>query len=172
MIVNNCIKSIRSGFLILLLLVLVNPTYGSIASPPGFPKLMRPEINLRPGEVVQIVINALAKNDYPYPDAGIETTFNFASPSNKASTGPLQQFVRLVKGPVFRKMIDHRKSEFSKVVLQGKDAYRIAHITTKDSQIVHFVFRLRLQEKGEYKGMWLTEAVWPLTDPEYKVFEI
>lgn len=44
--------------------------------------LPKPSLELAPQDVVRIVIGALSRNDEPHVDAGIETTFNFASPAN------------------------------------------------------------------------------------------
>ncbi len=124
--------------------------------------LPRPEASFQPEDVVKIVIKALADNDNPYPDAGIETTFNFASPANKINTGPFERFASMVKGPIFGVMLNHKKSEFSEVVQVEGRAYQMVRLLTRDNQEVHFAFRLGLQPEGEFKVMWMTEAVWPL----------
>jgi hypothetical protein len=136
-----------------------------MAPPADAPDLPQPSTELQPGEVVQIIIDALAENDHPFPDAGIETTFNFASPANKVNTGPLERFVTLVKGPVFGKMINHRDSTLSKVIFEGNKALRLVQIIGKNNETLYFAFRLGLQQEGDYVGMWLTEAVWPLEAP-------
>ena len=84
---SNFVRPVVSSLLVLMLLVSVKPIYGVMAPPAEDPLLPRPSSALQPGDVVEIVIDALANNDYPFPDAGIETTFNFASPANKAQTG-------------------------------------------------------------------------------------
>ena len=138
----------------------------SLAEPANASGLPQPSAELQPGEVVELVIDALANNDQPFPDAGIETTFNFASPANKAYTGPLERFTTLVKGPVFGQMVDHRESTLSKVVIEGNQAIRLVEIVTPDNQTAYFAFRLKLQQQGDYAGMWLTESVWPLQNPD------
>jgi hypothetical protein len=132
------------------------------AAETGNPQLPMPDISLQPEDVVQIVINSLANNDQPYADAGIAVTFNFASPANKANTGPLERFTSMVKGPIFGPMLNHKSSDMSEVVLQGNRAYLIVQLITIDDRELHFAFRLGLQTMGEFKNMWLTEAVWPL----------
>ena len=139
---------------------------GSAAAPIDNPALPRPTAELQPGEVVEIVINALANNDQPYPNAGIETTFNFASPANREFTGPLERFVRLVKGPVFGQMVNHMDSTLSEVVLDDKHAVRLVHIVSADNESHYYAFRLGLQQEGDYAGMWLTEAVYPMENPD------
>ena len=53
-----------------------------------------PGPDLTPEQVIAIQLNALKNNDRPATDHGIRITFNFASPGNKASTGPLATFRR------------------------------------------------------------------------------
>jgi hypothetical protein len=143
-----------------------------MAPPADSPEMPRPSSELQPGEVVQIVIDALGKNNYPFTDAGIETAFNFSSPANKVNTGPLERFVKLVKGPVFGKMINHRDSTLSKVVLEGNKALRLVQIVGANNETLYFAFRLGLQQEGDYAGMWLTEAVWPLEAPKGDVIAL
>ncbi len=62
----------------------------AITEMPEAAALPQPTADQQPEDVVRIVIEALAHNDKPYADAGIATTFAFASPANKINTGPLQ----------------------------------------------------------------------------------
>jgi hypothetical protein len=118
------------------------------------------------------VIDSLANNDYPYPDAGIAATFNFASPANKVITGPLDRFISMVKGPVYGVMVDHKSSELSEVILRGSQAYQFVRLISNDDIEVYFVFRLGLQTDGEYKDMWMAEAVSPVQKPEVEGLNI
>lgn len=160
------------SLVVVVLLVSAKSIYAAVAAPAEDPTLPRPSSELQPAEVVQIVIDALANNDYPFPDAGIETAFNFASPANKANTGPLERFVKLVKGPVFGKMINHRDSTLSQVVYEGNKALRLVQIVGANNETFYFAFRLGLQQQGDYAGMWLTEAVWPLESPDDEVLAL
>jgi hypothetical protein len=169
---SNFVRPVLSSVLVLMLLVSVNPIYGAMSPSVDAPELPQPNSELQPGEVVQIIIDALAENDYPFIDAGIETTFNFASPANKVSTGPLERFVMLVKGPVFGKMINHRDSTLSKVIFEGNKALRLVQIVGENNETLYFAFRLGLQQEGDYAGMWLTEAVWPLEAPGGEVLAL
>ncbi|MFT5656234.1 MAG: hypothetical protein ACI9XU_001961 [Arenicella sp.] len=169
---RNYFRPVVSSFLVLILLAIVKPIYGATDSPHEDPILPRPSAELQPGDVVQIVIDALSNNDYPFPDAGIETTFNFASPSNKVQTGPLQKFTQLLKGPVFNQMINHRDSTLSDLILDENKALRLVQIISENNKTLYFAFRLGLQQKGDYAGMWLTEAVWPLEGPNGDVLAL
>jgi hypothetical protein len=169
---RNFVRPVLSSVLVLMSLAAVSPVHAAGEPAPGAPDMPRPSTELQPGEVVQIVIGALARNDYPSTDAGIETAFNFSSPANKVNTGPLERFAELVKGPVFGKMINHRDSTLSKVIFEGDKALRLVQIVSANNETLYFAFRLGLQQEGDYAGMWLTEAVWPLEAPRGDVIAL
>ncbi len=125
-------------------------------------ELPKPSLELEPQDVVRIVIRALANNDFPFADAGIATTFGFASPANRRNTGPLNRFTRMVKSFPYGVMVGHVASKFSEVVYVGDNAYQLVHLTTRDGGEVVFAFRLSRQRDGVYAGMWMTDAVWPV----------
>jgi len=133
---------------------------------PQAAQLPRPSVDLQPGDVVRIVIDALAHNDEPYADAGIETTFYFASPANRVNTGPLDRFTRMVKSPPYGIMVNHVDSEFSEVVYIGNRAYQMVRLTAANGVATVFAFRLGRQLDGEFKDMWMTDAVWPVAGGE------
>jgi len=142
------------------------PALAAIEGQPGAAQLPRPSVDLQPGDVVRIVIDALAHNDEPYADAGIETTFYFASPANRVITGPLDRFTRMVKSPPYGIMVNHVDSEFSEVVFTGNKAYQMVRLTAANGVVTVFAFRLGRQLDGEFKGMWMTDAVWPVVEDE------
>lgn len=144
--------------------LLVTPLHASLLSKPDGAVIPQPRVDLHPEDVVRIVINALASNDQPYANAGIETTFAFASPANKVNTGPLEKFTRMVKGPPYGIMVNHVNSEFSEVVHVDNKAYQMVQLTARDGRAVVFAFRLSRQLGGEFEDMWMTDAVWPVSN--------
>ena len=160
----------RSGAGLLCALLLVSRV--SIVTATDAPELPKPNSELQPGEIVEIVINALAKNDQPFPNAGIQTTFNFASPANRAFTGPLDRFTTLVKGPVYGQMVNHLDSTLSQVIVEDGKALCLVQIVDSENETSYYAFRLELQQEGDYAGMWLTEAVWPLQNPDRDVLAL
>ena len=144
--------------------LLAAPLQAALSSKPDNTVTVQPGVDPAPEDVVGIVINALAKNDQPYPDAGIATTFAFASPGNKANTGPLEKFTRMVKSHPYAVMVNHVARDFSEEVRVGDDAYQLVALTGLDGSEVVFAFRLSRQLDGEFKGMWMTDAVWPVSD--------
>lgn len=151
-----------SKLVLLLLCLLAIPAQAALSNKPDIALLPQPSSALEPAEVVRIVIEALADNDSPYTDAGIATTYNFASPSNRVNTGPLPRFTQMLKGGVYSVIIDHRRHEFSEVVYQGNTAYLYVSLVTRHGNLAVFAFRLSRQLEGVFRDMWMTEAVWPL----------
>ena len=138
----------------------------TIAEKPEQAELPQPTRGQLPGDVVRIVIEALAQNDKPYADAGIATTFAFASPANRVNTGPLPKFTQMVRTPAYGIMIDHVEHEFSEVVLMESNAYQMVRIRGMKGDDAIFAFRLSQQAGGKYDGMWLTDAVWPVASDD------
>ena len=94
-------------------------------------------------EVVRVQVEALGANDTPTPDAGIATAFRFASPGNRAATGPLERFTRMVKGPVYGDMIDATTAAYGRVVVEGdRAALRVSlgHADGRRIQYPHSAF--------------------------------
>ncbi len=142
------------------------PGLAGISEDSQAPALPAPSAEFKPEDVVRIVIGALAKNDDPFTNAGITTTFAFASPANKVNTGPLDRFIDMVKGEPYGIMVDHVESEFSEVVYMGNNAYQMVNLTGADGRAVVFAFRLSKQLDGEFRDMWMTDAVWPVATPQ------
>ena len=73
--------------------------------------LIKPDSNLKPYDVLMIQLNSLKNNNNPYKDAGIEQTWEFAHPNNKASTGPLKRFKQMIYSDSYKILISHENNE-------------------------------------------------------------
>ena len=149
-------------FTLLLIALLSFTLQAAISDQAEVEGLPRPGFDQQPADVVRIVIEALAQNDEPFANAGIATTFAFASPANKVNTGPLPKFTQMIRTPAYGIMIDHLEHEFSEVVLMGVQAYQMVKIRASSGAGAVFAFRLSQQQGGEFDGMWMTDAVWPV----------
>ena len=69
-------------------------------STPLLAELQKPTPDIAPEDVVKIQLSSLMNNNQPYTNAGIEQTWEFAHPSNRAFTGPIQRFTRMMYAPV------------------------------------------------------------------------
>lgn len=120
---------------------------------------LQPSAEYRPDEVIQIVLDALQQNDDE--DSGIATVFRFASPGNRANTGPLERFTGMIKRG-FPDMLNHIGSRTGDIVIEGDTAMQNVWLTTPAGTEVGYLFQVGRQPSGEFEGVWMTEAVYPL----------
>jgi hypothetical protein len=121
--------------------------------------LATPSPDLSPGQVVRIVMEAMQHNDRPSTDAGILTAFNFASPGNKRQTGPIERFVKMVKAPTYKPMLDFRGIEYGPLTIEGDAAQQLVTLLDVADRPASYVFTLTRQSDGRYKGCWMTDGV-------------
>ena len=127
---------------------------------------LTPRPELTPEQVVQYQVTALQHNDDPKSDAGIERAFRFASPSNKQATGPLANFVRIVKSPLYSPLLNSLSSLIVGSELKDNQAKIAVKIVAADGRQVTYVFVLSKQSEGEFDNCWMTDGVAPLRDGE------
>ena len=115
-----------------------------------------PDPTLAPQDVVRAVLAALRHNDEPRKDAGIATTFGFASAENRKVTGPLDHFTEIVKHPSYRPMLGHKSANQGPVRLVGNQAFQHVKLIGADDKVVEFDFIL---SKDAASKCWLTDGV-------------
>ena len=103
-----------------------------------------PEPELKPNDVVNLQLLAMQQNDDS--DFGIEVTFRFASPSNKIHTGPLKRFIRLVRNPSYRPLLNHINATFLELNIEEDFAVQDVIITTSNGERIGYRFRLSIQK--------------------------
>lgn len=121
-----------------------------------------PTPSLSPKDVIKVQVNALADNDSPFPDAGVEAAFSFASPANKEQTGPLPKFKRMLHAQQYGPMINHVDAEYGLFERDGDKASQVVTLTTSDDDRVAYEFQLSLQEGNKHDGCWMTDSVYRL----------
>ena len=124
-----------------------------------------PEPELKPNDVVKLQLLAMQQNDDS--DFGIEVTFRFASPSNKIQTGPLKRFIRLVRNPSYRPLLNHINATFLELNIEEDFAVQDVIITTSNRERIGYRFRLSIQKGPLYPGCWMTDSVIP-----FKVMDV
>ena len=127
---------------------------------------LNPEPKLSPEEVVQYQVRALQHNDDPHPDAGIERTFRFASPSNKSQTGPLEHFVSIVKSVAYLPMVNNLASRVVASRIESDHAKVVIRITPEKGPDLSYLFVLTQQHDGEFDNCWMTDSVLPIPQDE------
>lgn len=118
-----------------------------------------PDPSYGPERVVAIQLDALATNDEPAANAGIETAYNFASPANRRATGPFDRFVAMVTGPRYAPMVDHVEATTGPLERNGDEAAQRVTLTGPDGRTATYRFGLSRQSGGAWDGCWLTDSV-------------
>lgn len=121
-----------------------------------------PDPSYSPKEVVAIQLEALgsARADLE----GIEIAFRFASPANRAATGPVQRFAGMLRGPMYGIMLDYERVEYGELILQDRLAVQPVTLYRGEDR-VYFLFQLRKQEGAPYEDCWMTDGVLRLESP-------
>jgi hypothetical protein len=133
-----------------------------VASAPSWAADVRmPDPALSPAEVVEIQLSALQANDTPAADAGIAQTWAFAHPDNKRVTGPLPRFASMIKGPLYRILLNHRSHEVEEISRTGVEAAFAVTVTGQAGELVMYRWRVAKVGDGTEAGAWMTIAVSP-----------
>ena len=127
--------------------------------------LIKPNSNLKPFEVLLIQLNSLKNNDNPYKDAGIEQTWEFAHPNNKAVTGPLDKFKKMIYSKSYKLLISHLNSEIT-ILKETEDmsVYKVI-VLTKNKKKYYYIWQVeKVFLEGNLKNCWMTTSV---SNPNY-----
>ena len=125
-----------------------------------------PTPELDPAQVVRIQLSALRANDAG--DEGIAVAFRFASPRNKASTGPLPRFINMIKAGPYRLMLEYERASYTPTRVEGNRAVqRVTLVGAR--QIRSYDFLLQRQKGPPCDGCWMTEAVMVVPGTEQPV---
>lgn len=121
--------------------------------------VVHPRPILAPHEVVQIQLDGLASED---ASGGILQCMVFASPGNRAVTGPLVRFAKMVRSPPFDVLANPETVLIGKEILEEGVA-RILVTVVREERIYPFVWVLSQQDMSPYEGCWMTDGVFPLS---------
>ena len=127
--------------------------------------LIKPNITLKPFDILMIQLNSLKNNNVPSKDSGIEQTWMFAHPDNKRMTGPLEKFKQMIYGKSYEMLIEHENNEI--VVLSetnNRSVYKV-YILSKEKKKYYYVWQIeKVRQEGNLKNCWMTTSV---SRPEY-----
>jgi len=121
-------------------------------------ELVLPQPSLRPTEVVKIQLAGLARANRA--DGAVQC-MSFASPQNRAVTGPLEKFGRMVRRPPFDILSNPEATLIGKPTFVDGVA-RVLVTVSDGPQIRSFVWVLSRQSQPPFQGCWMTDAVFPL----------
>ena len=78
-------------------------------------EILKPNETIIPKKVFKIQLDWPKKNDSGYKDQGIEQTWEFAHPTNKIFTGPLDRFKEMIKGESYKMLLNHKDHKINQV---------------------------------------------------------
>jgi len=123
-------------------------------------ELIKPNSSLEPFDVLMIQLNSLKNNNTPYKDAGIEQTWNFAHPINKASTGPLEKFKKMIYSESYKILISHENNQAT--ILKetvNKLVYKV-YVLSEDKKKYYYIWQIeKVEIEGKLKDCWMTTTV-------------
>ena len=123
-------------------------------------ELVKPNNGIEPFLVVQIQLRSLKQNDNPKKDNGIEQTWEFAHPSNRKNTGPLDRFKMMIKGKSYEMLLNHLDHKV--VEIKSDDLSAFFEVTVLDKNKSYYKFNWTVEKytaEGPLKGCWLTTMV-------------
>ena len=116
-----------------------------------------PDATLSPGEVIRIQLEALRHNDEQ--DRGIAIAFRFASPANRANTGPLSRFIAMIKEGPYALMLEFHDAAYGPVEMVSNRARQRVTLTGARESMTYW-FYLSRQSEAPYLDCWMTDAVY------------
>ena len=123
-------------------------------------EMIKPDPTISAKEVISIQLKALQINNSPFEDAGIEQTWEFAHPNNRKFTGPLNNFIRMIKNPSYSMMIDHMDHKIIPVEEKETTSYYFVELTDVNGKKYGFEWTVeKVIENGKYKDCWMTIGV-------------
>ena len=116
-----------------------------------------PDPGFSPGDVIRIQLEALRNNDER--DRGIAVAFRFASPANRANTGPLSRFITMIERGPYALMLDFSHADYGPVETVHDQARQRVTLTGALASTTYWFFLSR-QSEAPYVDCWMTDAVY------------
>ncbi len=123
-------------------------------------EMIKPDPSISAKDVISIQLKALQINNSPFEDAGIEQTWEFAHPNNRKYTGPLNNFIRMIKNPSYSMMIDHLEHKIIPVEEEETISYYFVELIDVNGKKYGFEWTVeKVNENGKFKDCWMTIGV-------------
>jgi len=129
------------------------------------PNLTKPNITLKPYDVLTIQLNSLQKNNIPYKDAGIEQVWKFAHPNNKKITGPLEKFKEMLYSKSYKMLIEHENNKITILSENSNIAVYKVYILSSDKKKYSYIWQIeKVLQQDDLMNCWMTSSV---SSPDY-----
>lgn len=121
-----------------------------------------PNPHLAPAEVVRIQVAALRQGSESRE--GIAVAFRFASPSNRARTGPITHFASMIRSDTYMPLLDNVSVEYGRTLTRADRSYTALIVTDRRGVSSGYMWVLSRQGPGSCEACWMTESVMPIGD--------
>lgn len=130
-----------------------------VATPtPAAPEpIAEPSPQFSPEDVVRKQMQALS--GVGPVEGRIDRCYRFASPDNRAHTGPLARFATMVQAPQYQALLNAKQFLVGSATLQNDEAHLLVTAVDPVGELTLFRFFLSKQVQGPYAGCWMTDAV-------------
>ena len=118
-----------------------------------------PELSVK--AVVELQLEGLRRNPTLPNDAGIRLAFRFASPANKAQTGPVERFIPMVKSPTYAPLLGFDDASVAVISDAPEGAHLVVEVRRGDTANMYMWVLSR-----QSNGAWMTDAVVPIEPDE------
>ena len=123
-------------------------------------EMIKPDPSIRQKMSYQFSLKHFKLINSPFEDAGIEQTWEFAHPDNRKFTGPLNNFIRMIKNPSYSMMIDHLEHNIIPVEEKETSSYFFVELIDVNGKKYGFEWTVeKVSENGDYKDCWMTVGV-------------
>ena len=150
----------------LISIILIIASLGSLRLSDNYsPNLTKPNVSLKPYDVVSIQLDSLQRNNIPFKDAGIKQVWEFAHPNNKKITGPLEKFKKMLYSKNYQMLIEHENSEITILSeSSNKSVYKV-DVLSSDKKKYSYIWQVeKVLKEGALKNCWMTTSV---SNPEF-----
>jgi hypothetical protein len=134
----------------------------SSASPKTRPEIQLPSPNLSPNDVVRLQVDALRA--FQRDRSAIKQCYAFASPANRAVTGPLDRFTAMVQNPIYSPLVSQTSALVGRPVIRDGQATVFVTVLDDSRTTRGYRFFLSKQTDPEFLECWMTDAVIPLPE--------
>jgi Domain of unknown function (DUF4864) len=121
-----------------------------------------PSPALGPTEVVLAQLDALRLEPFeggPVPGEGLARAWEYASPGNRAATGPLERFAQVLRADAYRGLLGHRTVQLGPLLQDGAEARVEVLVVAADDSTQGYTWVLGRQGGGPYADCWMTDGV-------------
>lgn len=120
---------------------------------------IEPNPDLTPDQVVKLQLEGLQNNDLTDDNQGIRICYRFASPGNQVIAGPVENFIKLVKNPIYKSLIGFERAEFGLMTIKGRTAQQAVRLIHTNGISAVYVWILSKQDEPPYRNCWMSDAV-------------